>query len=376
MRHFFAALAVVFFIVSCGGNSNSPSSEHSLPQAKKIALDAAINRWKTKFNAPGVVVGIWIPGEGNYVAAHGLANETTGQPMAIQHHFRIGSVSKTVVITVLLQLADEKLISLDDPVSKYLTFVPNGENITLRQLANMTSGLYNYVKDPDFYHEMLVNPDRNYAPMDLVNVAFEHEPDFTPPGSNIRYSNTNTVLLGMIIEQVTQQTLGNAIQERIIEPLGLTNTSWPTSSAMPIPYASGVSEQTLDEKRGDATHINPSWAYAAGNLISNLDDLRVWVQSYTTGTLISPTMQQQRLQWVFQPGNDILGYGLGIGYFNGWYGHTGELPGYNTGGFYLPELDATIVIEVNSDIGANNQNPVPALFQEIARIITPNNLPY
>jgi D-alanyl-D-alanine carboxypeptidase len=87
-------------------------------------------------------------------------------------------------------------------------------------------------------------------------------------------------------------------------------------------------------------------------------------------------MQQQRLQWIPKPGNPNIRYGLGIGYFNGWLGHTGELPGYNCGAFYLPSADATIVIEVNSDIGAGGQNPAPALFQDLAKIVTPNDLPY
>ncbi len=96
--------------------------------------------------APGVVVGIWIPGEGSYVAARGVADAKTKKPMRADDHFRIGSITKTFTATLLLILADEKKLTLDDPVSKYTPWVPNGANITLRMLADMTSGLHSYTR--------------------------------------------------------------------------------------------------------------------------------------------------------------------------------------------------------------------------------------
>lgn len=374
--YIFCFLLLLFLIAGCGGGSGSSSEEQPFSIDKKVALDAAITQWQAKFQAPGVVAGVWIPGQGSYVAARGLANEATGKPMEISDHFRIGSVTKTFVATVLLQLADEKAINLDDPVSNYLSYVPNGQNIKLRELVNMTSGLFDYLQDPNFDQETLSDRSRVWSPMELINTGLSHPPVFTPPGSQFDYSNTNFVLLGVIIEQVTGQPLAQVLQQRIFTPLGLKNTSWPTTSAMPVPYASGVTTQTLSGEKGDATHFDPSFTFAAGNLISNLDDLRVWMKSVATGTLLSPAMQQQRLQFVTVSEVEKVGYGLGIANTNGWLGHAGILPGYNTTAFYLPKLDATIVVEVNSNIFVNDQHPADALFQEIAKIVTPDDLPF
>jgi D-alanyl-D-alanine carboxypeptidase len=145
---------------------------------------------------------------------------------------------------------------------------------------------------------------------------------------------------------------------------------------MPALYAHGITEQTLDGKQADATHRNPSWAFTAGQLISTVDDLKVWAKSYTTGSLLSPEMQKQRLTYVtFSPNTDRKKYGLGIGNDHGWLGHSGELPGYNTGAYYLPEKDATFVIMVNSDIATDGVNPVPAFVKALAQVVTPENVP-
>jgi D-alanyl-D-alanine carboxypeptidase len=272
-----------------------------------------------------------------------------------------------------LQLADKKVLNLDDPVSKYLAYVPNGKNITLRMLANMTSGLFSYSFDKDFYHTFLANPERVWKPRELVDISFKHKPAF-PPNTGFEYCNTNTVLLGLVIEKVTHEQIGQYFQEKIFSPLGLKNTVWPASNALPNPYAHGISEQTADDKVADVTHYSPSWGFTAGEIISTRDDLRTWVDSYTTGGLISPELQKQRLTWVkFPPATAKKGYGLGIGIFNGWLGHTGELPGYNAGAFYLPSRQATIVMIVNSDVGLDGKNPIPVLFNELSAIVTPGH---
>ena len=109
----------------------------------------------------GAVVGIWIPGEGGYVATRGVSDVRTKQPMRIDDHFRIGSITKTFTATLLLMLADEKRLGLDDPVSKYVAWVPNGDRITLRMLADMTSGLHNYTEDDAWVKTAFSNFNRS-----------------------------------------------------------------------------------------------------------------------------------------------------------------------------------------------------------------------
>lgn len=378
VRNLAAPIVLAGFAFSgCGsGSSNSAAtsapSAASFPADTQAKLDATVTSWLADFKAPGVVVGIWMP-EGTYVTAKGFSDARKRTPMTGDEHFRVGSITKTFTVTALLQLADKKIVNLDDPVSKYLSYVPNGKNITLRMLANMTSGLYSYSFDEDFQKAILGDLKRTWKPKQLVDISFKHPPAF-PPGTAFQYCNTNTVLLGMIIEQVTHVPIGRYFRENQFHSLGLKNTVWPDNDSLPSPYAHGISQQTLDGKTADVTHMNPTWGFTAGEIISTRDDLRIWVKSYTTGSLISPEMQKQRLTWVkFPPATPKKGYGLGIGIFNGWLGHTGELPGYNAGAFYLPSRDATIVMIVNSDIALNGKNPIPVLFNKLSAIVTPDN---
>jgi D-alanyl-D-alanine carboxypeptidase len=353
----------------------SVAAEAAFAPAKRAAIEAALAKSWAQSGAPGAIVGIWIPGEGTYVAAKGLADTATRQPMRVDDHVRVGSITKTFTVTALLILCDENKLALDDPVGKYLPFVPNGQNITLRMLASMTSGLYNYTEDDAWVTKAFGDFQRVWTPRELVDVGLAHPPYFAP-GTGFHYSNTNTVLLGMIIEQVTGRSIAQVFGDRIFKPLGLKQTVWPTGSAMPAPYAHGYTMQTLDNKRDDATNRNPSWGFTAGALISDMHDLRIWIESYATGSLVSAAMQKERTQWLTMPPNTPQrAYGLGIGIDHGWLGHSGELPGYNSGAYYLPENKATVVVLVNSDIPVGKDNPMPVIFKALASVLTPGNVP-
>ena len=349
--------------------------DRPFPAAKRHQIDAVVNKAFAATEVPGLVVGIWIPGEGSYIAARGFADLRSRQPMRSSYYFRIGSITKTFTVTALLILADEKKLGLDDPVSRYVDFVPNGDNITLRMLANMTSGLHSYTEDEAAVRIIIGNPDRVWTPRELVDAGLKSPPHFAP-GTGFHYSNTNTVLLGMILEKVSGQRIEDFFAQKLYAPLHLRHTIWPTSGEMPSPHAAGYTEQTPDNARANATNHNPSWAFTAGELISTMADLRTWVTSYTTGSLVSPQMQHERLTWVtFPPNTPTRHYGLGIGEDGGWLGHTGELPGYNTAAYYLPEKKAVIVVMVNSDIPVGKANPAPAVFKAIATLLTPRNVP-
>ena len=351
------------------------ASDPPFPEVRRAAIEAALDRSFSATKAPGVIVGIWIPGEGSYVAAKGLADLKTRQSMRADDHFRIGSLTKTFTATALLILAGQKKLSLDDPVSKYAPWVPNGDHITLRMVANMTSGLHNYTEVDSWVRTAFSDLQRVWTPRELVDVGIGHPPDF-PPGKGWHYSNTNYVLLGMILEQVSGKKIPQLFADEMFRPLHLTQTIWPTSSAMPDPYAHGITMQTLDHEQADATNRNPSGAFTAGELISTLSDLRTWIVSAATGSLISRAMQKERLTWVTPPPmTPEHAYGIGIAINHGWLGHTGELPGYNCGAHYLPEKKAVIVVMVNSDIPVGSANPAPAIFTALAKVVTPDKVP-
>ncbi len=363
-------------MAGCSSSTSAPTPAPSVtfPPATVSAINAAIANWFTQYQAPGVIVGIWMP-SGTYVSAQGKANIATGEPMQVDDHVRIGSITKTFTVTVLLQLAAENQLSLDDPVSKYVSYIPNGQNITLRMLANMTSGLFSYTEDDNFVTSLLANPTQEWTPQQLLDIAITHPPYF-PPGTSFHYSNTNTVLLGVIIQQVTGKNICGLYYVENFSPLGLTNTQCPQGEAMPAPYAHGITEQTPNGSVADATNWNPTWAFTAGWLISDLQDVKTWVKAYTTGAQLPAALQQQRVDWItVPPATSNNSYGLGIGLDNGWIGHEGGLPGYNSEGQYLPAQDAEIVVLVNSDIAHNGLPPAFALWQALTKILTPDNVP-
>lgn len=340
--------------------------------ATAAELDRVIRRAAVDAGVPGVIVGVWKPGQPRYVRAFGVADKNDGAPMRTDLNMRIGSETKTFTVTALLQLVDRGQVRLDDPISKYVPGVPDGRHITLRQLAQMRSGLFAYTKDEGFQHLLKTQPHRQWAPSELLRIAFQHANLF-PPGTQFDYSNTNTVLLGLVVEKVTHCPLRDVIRDLITWPSGLKRTFLPKAAEFPRPHAHGYTDFTPDGEVADATDFNPSWGWAAGAMISDLDDMRSWAVNVATGRLLSPRTQAQRLdaQPTGAPGDF---YGLGVDINHGWIGHAGSLPGYQSLTVYLPAQKATMVLLLNTDIASNGENPSTLLGRAITQVISPGNV--
>ncbi|MFJ5831582.1 serine hydrolase domain-containing protein [Streptomyces sp. NPDC093089] len=336
-------------------------------------LDKAIEEVREQAQIPGVVAGVWMPGKGSYVRATGVADTATGAPMRKDSLVRIGSETKTFTVTALLQLVDDGRIGLDDPIAQYVKGVRNGRNITLRHLAEMRSGLFPYTSDPDFIHDLLSDPQRSFTPEESLAYGMKHENTFKP-GAKFEYSNSNLVLLGLVIEKVTGQRLQDVIRNRVLRPSHLRRTLFPSGPEFPQPHPRGYTDQTLNGTIADATDWNPSWAWAAGAMISDLHDLRRWAKILATGELLSPETQAQRLK-TLPTGFPGTTYGLGILNTDGWIGHNGSIPGYETVTVYLPSKKATLVLMLNTDARhVDNQEPSTLLARAVTQIITPDNV--
>ncbi|MFD7781751.1 serine hydrolase domain-containing protein [Streptomyces nojiriensis] len=334
-------------------------------------LDAAIKKVLAEAKIPGVIVAVSAPGKGDYVRSFGIADKATGAPMTPNLNMRIGSVTKTFTVTALLELVDEGKVGLDDPIGKYVDGVPNGDRITLRELAGMRSGLFNYSADEDFYKAFTANPDRPFTPQELLGYSFKH-PVLFEPNAKFYYCNTNLILLGLVVEKVSGVPLDRFIDREVVAPAGLKHTVFPTGPEFPSPHAHGYTDQTASGKVEDATDWNPSWGWAAGAMISDLPDMRSWAKTLATGTLLTPATQAQRLDVVDAlPGT---GYGLGIFNVQGWIGHNGSLPGYGSLVLYLPESKATLVVLLNTDIGYQGQEPSTLFGEAITKIVTPDRV--
>jgi D-alanyl-D-alanine carboxypeptidase len=353
----------------------SSTAESAKPMNDAVAqrLDAAVNQAMTAANVPGAIIGVW-GADGTHVRAFGSADKATRAPMKADFYSRIGSQTKTFTATAVLQLADEGKLGLDDPIAKYVDGVPQGDKITLRQLARMQSGLFNYSEAKGFQQALFADPRHPFAPQELLGFAFS-EPNVFPPGEGFLYCNTNYILLGLVVEKVGGQPLRDYVRDRILKPLGMSHTSFPSDNAFPEPHAQGYTVQTADGKEATATDWDPSWGWAAGAMISTLEDMHTWAPALATGKLLTPQMQEQRLQTVSSPGMPPQdGYGLGIFNLGGWIGHNGSLPGYQTVAVYLPQKQTTMVILINTDIEYDGGEPSTTLATAITKELTPDHI--
>lgn len=333
----------------------APGPASPLPADLVSKLDRAAQESFKNAAAPGAIVGVQTP-QGKWTAAYGYADPVTQAPMTTDMHMRIGSVTKTFTGTLILQLAQEGKLSLDDPIAKYYPGIPNGDRITLEQLANMTSGIASYYTDA-FLAQYFGHPDTVFTPDQLIAYGVSASPIFEP-GAMFNYSNTNTVLLGKVIEEVTGQPVREALQQRILGPLGMRQSSLPDASPdIPEPHAQGYTLQgSATGQPLDATNWSPSFGWTAGGMISTLSDLLIYDHALGTGqSLLSPETQIARLHSFPAP----AGYGFALGCIGGWIGHTGELPGFNTALYYDTTTNTSVVVLVNSDIssGACTESP-------------------
>jgi len=191
------------------------------------------------------------------------------------------------------------------------------------------------------------------------------------------YSDTNTILLGLVIEKVSGQSLRGYITQHILKPEHLTRTLFPAGPEFPSPHAQGYRNQTSTGAVANATNWNPAEAWAAGAMISNLANLHAWARIVATGELLTPAMQRQREQFLPTGMPRVSGgYGLGLFKVSGWIGHNGSIPGYQSLTLYLPSARATLVVLVNTDIGPAYADLTSLIGRAITKIITPGHVYY
>jgi D-alanyl-D-alanine carboxypeptidase len=375
-------LAVVNASCGSGGNSGSTTPPYAAvlrPQVQAVLDDTL---------TPGAVVLVRSP-RGDWTEAFGTNTREGKDPILVTDHFRIGSVTKTWTGTVILQLVQEGFLKLSDSVSLYLPDVPNGANITIEQLLTMRSGLFNYSTDLAFNESLDANPNRIFRIDELLKIAYSH-PVYFEPAQGYAYSNTNTVLLGLVIEKLTGMSAEEAFRKKLFVPLGLTETFMPplNNTALPFPFTRGhqfgtnvetlltsvlsQAEQDAAKVGGllpkDTTNWSTSWGWTAGMGISTADELATYAQALVAGGFLNEDLQTKRLASCFStdPSNsDAASYCWGLAKFASFYGHTGEIPGYNTFMGYDPQTKTTIITWSNLNSGPNGRSPAV----EIARLI-------
>ncbi len=368
-------LAGAIAVSACGSNGDAatPTSTTSagtgsatggeFDAATVEQLDALVRQFQDVNQTPGVLVGVWSP-EGTYVSATGVSDLTTGAPLEPDMQFKIASQTKSFTGNLVLQLVSEGKVSLDDHISKWIDGVPNGDEVTIRQLLNHTSGLADGFTDPSVQSKA---PDGC-----TVEELLTWEAEFPPvaePGEKWSYSNYGFNLLGHVVELVEGQDLATVLTERITEPLNLTRTSLATEgSGLTEPYTHGYGAGELGPTQAptaanDTTDIPLTCLWAHGGMVSTLEDMHVWMSEMST--LVSPEVWTEAttdpVPFVF--GGNYNGPGewlnaLGFDETGGFYVAEGSFAGYESSSMYSPTLDTTISVATTKMWSAINPPPM------------------
>jgi D-alanyl-D-alanine carboxypeptidase len=347
-------------------------------------LQAKLDEWHKNGKFAGATLGVCMADGNCFGLAVGLSDLETKTPMKPTDLMLAGSVGKTYAAAVALQLVKEGKINLDDKIEKYLgrekwfSRLPNASQITVRQLMNHTSGLVRYEFKEQFTKDLTTNPDKTWKPEELLAYLFDEKAAFEA-GKGWDYSDTNYIVLGMIIEKVTGKKYYTEAQNRILKPLKLKRT-FPQDKRELKGLIQGYAGEKNPFGGTDAMikngkfAINPQFEWTGGGMVSNAEDLARWAKAMYEGKAFATTLLPQMLDGVSAP---MLGretkYGLGViirpTRAGLTYGHNGFFPGYMTDVMYFPEKRVALAVQVNSSVPQNLGKPLGRVLVETAEIV-------
>ena len=354
-----------------GGHSTEATLKAGMSSesARREAYRQAVLRVKNQFHVPGVVAGVWTPGKRPWKIAEGSGDVASGTPIHIGDRFPIRSVTKSYTVTLLLQLVRSKAVSLDDPIGKYVPDLGAVSGVTLAQLAAMESGIKSYSDIPEFLSG-LEHPERPWTPRQLVDLALPYGL-LWPPGSQYDYSNTNCILLGMVVESITQVPIADTCRGWLFTPLGLKKTSYPNNTEIPDPHPTPYLVDAATGELEECPVVNLSAFGAAGGMVTTLEELHKWGKALGDGRLIGSRLQKIRMEHSrpATSGPEYDRYGLGMGQLKRWWGHTGEGLGYQACTFYDPKTGGVICVLLNSS--QPRVNVATEVFKALADVVHP-----
>lgn len=363
-------VCILSFLVTASvgcDSSSSDSSNDELIARMKNATDRVIETT----HVPGVVALVADHSRGiDWLYAAGLSDIPNKIPANESFTFRIGSNTKTFTVTVLLQLVAEGRLSLDDKLSRFLPGFPKADQITIAMLCNMTSGIFNYTEDIQFIQMATEDPERFWPPQELVDVAARNNSYFEP-GTSWKYSNSNTIIVGMIVEKITGNSLESEIADRITGPLGLMNTGLLTSGVgLPGIHGRGYYAQEYEEGDDLTEYLDASTTWAAGSAYSAPRELQRYVEALVGGGLLSDEMQQIRFHEYMVQLTEKAAYGLGILKQGTFFGHNGSIPGFTSIMCHSVEKNCTVIIYFNCQLEEYSPD---TLFLEFMNILYGND---
>lgn len=333
---------IVLFLNTCSFAFAKPSLTNQLHTILKDRLADS--------STPGAVLLISSPDSGTISVAAGLADKEENVPMNITDSFRLASMSKTFLAVTVLKLVEDKQLSLDDNIADLLPDsvdadrIPNGNTVTVKQLLQMRSGIPNYT-DYDAYSELIDSmADKEWTPEECIKIIYDKKPNFKP-GTAYEYSNTNYLLLQLIIENVTGESYAQSVKEYILTPLHLKNTYIEGQESDDNHYLSTHGYTLEDDKVVDVTNYDDGFGLADGGMISTAEDINLFVHALLKNkTLLPPKYLKMMLTFP-----DDYGFGIGREEIEGEmaWSHNGASSGYQGQYYYFPERQLTVVILTN-----------------------------
>jgi D-alanyl-D-alanine carboxypeptidase len=358
----------------------SAPSQRASVAAIRARLQAVLDSAHAAGQAPGISAGVVLSDGTSFGITSGLADTALKVPLRPTDKLLQGSVGKTYVAAVAMQLVHEGKIGLDERIERYLGREPwfsrlaHAREITVRHLMSHTSGVVRYEFKPEFTRDLTANPMKAWRPEEQIAYLLDDPAPFRP-GEGWEYSDTNYILLGMIIERVTGGSYYAELRRRILEPLGLRNTA-PSDSRRIPGLAQGYAGPRNPFGGADAMvtngefAINPQFEWTGGGIASTSEDLARWAKALYEGRAFDPSLIPQMLDAVPSRLGPTTRYGLGVMVrttpLGTTYGHSGFFPGYLTEVMYFPETKTAIAVQVNT---STVRSPA-AIVMALARVLS------
>ena len=311
----------------------------------RIALEKALDEGFAKSGLPGVIIGLWIPGTGSWIASRGVADLKTNAPMTADLQAPIGSITKSFAVTIALQLVGENKLRLEDTIERWYPQIPEASAITIKMLLNHSSGFPDISKLQLDLH--CADPKRLVSPDELIDMGLKLTRAKFPPGKGSLYSSLNTIVLGRILEKITGESFDALLSERLLKPLGLRRTKLDTDGKLDPPFCHGYTDFCRNMPRHTDTSGWPQFSFAAGALASTLSDLHQWGVALGEGFGLTPALRRARIDDELgiaiqreRPGGRVISFG-----------HSGSEAGYSANVQYYPCTGAVWALMANGDEG-------------------------
>ncbi|MDF2939433.1 MAG: (Serine-type) D-alanyl-D-alanine carboxypeptidase [Gammaproteobacteria bacterium] len=311
---------------------------------------------QNQYGVYAVSISAYIPNGTKINALSGTMTKHGNVPITTSSLFPIGGITRTFTAALILQLEQQGKLNINDPLGKYINTYPNWSNITIKQLLNHTSGVFSYDEISHWWLHLAFHPDQVWTPNQLTDIAYSNQPYFAP-GQGWRFTGTDYILLGMVIEKVTGQSVSDLIQQKFIQPLKLNQTFYSNEPYTDAELAQMVSGYVSWH---DLTDINGSWIGAAGALVSTPENMLDWDVALFNGKVINNQSLNEMLQFnSVKTGAPLqsqseTGYGLGIARVNTpvgmLYFAPGITPGYRSGMSYSPCTGLALSFSLNSSL--------------------------